>query len=139
MTGQNGAAPAKEKPWQELEADKRKADAAGFGLRATVDGTVYTAYFGELSALDLLELRRQTGFTSNSLLRAWDDDLDYDVLAVVVWLARRIGGEKRLTYAEVAQHVRWGMDNTSGDVLAPTPDPVAPVTEQGQEDDLPEA
>jgi hypothetical protein len=107
VTG-NGQVAAKEKPWQELEEDKRKSDATDVGIKVTYEGTAYEIHFGELSGLDVRELRRQTGYTTFALLQTvFDGDTDLDIFAAIVWLARRLAGEP-VTYEVVAGGMKWG-------------------------------
>ncbi len=81
----------------------RRADAH---ISISVDGTVYTMRPSELSAVDGAKVRAQTGMSLRSLLSAAETDPDLDVIAAVVWLARRQAGEK-ITFDEVAEAIGY--------------------------------
>lgn len=133
MTATADAAPVREKPWQQLEEDKRKAEATDVGVKVTTAGVVYEIHFGELSGLDVRALRKQTGYTTFNLLQlVFDGQTDVDVFAAFVWLARRAGGERELTYEDVAGSVRWGEKNTIEFVDA-VPDAPPPVRVEGED------
>lgn len=107
---QNGQAAAKEKPWQELEEDKRRADATDIGVKVVVDGKVYQVHYGELSGRDARALRMATGYSTHGLLNqalGRDGEPDLDTAAAVVWLARYRAGEVHLTFDEVLGTIRW--------------------------------
>lgn len=122
---ENGQVPAKEKPWQELEEDRRQADATGLGLKVTHDGKVYQFHFGELCGLDALELRRQAGYTTSELFRTASQGFaDVDTVAVIVWLSRRLAGDV-VPFETVARAVKWQARMV---VDLADPVPVAPAT-----------
>lgn len=128
----NGVA-AKEKPWTELEEDKRQADATDVGLKVTASGVVYEIHFGELSGLDVLALRKQTGYTTFNLLQmVFDGQTDVDVFAAIVWLARRAAGEQRLRFEDVAATIKWGAKNSIEFVTA-IPEAPASVQVEGED------
>lgn len=115
---------AKEKPWQELEEDARKAEATDVGVKVTVAGKVYELHFGELTGLDARALRVEVGHTTYGLLNqalGRDGSPDLDTVAAIVWLARRRAGEVALSYDEVAASVKWG-DGNSLELADPVPD-----------------
>jgi hypothetical protein len=129
VTTGNGQAPPREKPWQELEEDKRKSDATDVGIRVTYEGTAYEIHFGELSGLDVRELRKQTGYTTFGLLNTvFDGNVDIDVLAAIVWLARRMAGET-LAYDVVAGGMKWGAADKSIEFMEAVPDAPPVVTD----------
>lgn len=102
--------PPKEKPWQELEEDARRAEATGVGVKTVIDGTTYEVHFGELTGLDSRALRAATGYTTYSLLNqalALNGPPDLDTAAAIAWLARYRAGETALTYDEVLAATRW--------------------------------
>lgn len=72
------------------------------GIRITYEGQVYQVQAGDLNALDSQALRRELGLSFMGLLNALGTDPDIDLLAGVVWLARRVNGEVGLAYAEIA-------------------------------------
>jgi hypothetical protein len=108
VAASNGQPTAKEKPWQELEEDKRRSESTDVGLKATVAGRVYEFHFGEMSASDVAVLRQQTGHSGLQLLNLLVHAPDVDLVAAVVWMARRLAGEKSLTYEQVADTFMWG-------------------------------
>lgn len=59
----------------------------------SVDGVTYTLRVDELSALDTRALRSETGHSLRKVLVAAQEDPDIDVIAALVWLARRQKGE----------------------------------------------
>lgn len=63
-----------------------------------------------MTALDVRALREQTGMSYNRLIRVATQDMDIDLLAAIVWMARRVNGERDLTYTEVASAVTWTDD-----------------------------
>lgn len=80
------------------------------GVTIVVDGKDYTVVAGDLSALDTMALRRETGFSFRSLIMSLQSDPDVDLVAALVWLSRRIGGEQMLSYAEVARDIGYDAD-----------------------------
>ena len=76
-------------------------------MRVRYDGTVYEIRAGDLTALDTLALRRETGFTFGRLMNLDPDDFDIDVVAAIVWLCRRQAGENTLRYAAVAADISY--------------------------------
>jgi hypothetical protein len=90
---------------KQTRAGAAKADASlDMGAQFTIDGEQYKVTMGDLTALDVGALRKQTGKSFPSLLsELFSDDADIDTIAAVLWLARRVnGGEPDLTFAEVA-------------------------------------
>lgn len=106
------AADAAEKQWQELEEDARRSAATDVGLKAVVAGKTYEFHFGEMSARDVSALRQQTGYSGLQLLNMLLAAPDVDVVAAVVWMARRLAGERDLTFDEVADTLMWGSTDT---------------------------
>jgi hypothetical protein len=93
-----------------------KAPRPGAGKRAaversvykiTIDGTAHYLRLGEVSAIETGELRRATGFGLRHLGYALLADPDIDVVAGVVWLARRQAGERSLPYDTVAGAITY--------------------------------
>jgi hypothetical protein len=117
----------------QARAKKRAAADRGPALTITVDGEVYSLVLKDMTALDVRALRAETGYSYNALARQAAADMDIDLLAAVVWMARRINGERDLTYDEVAAGIDYTADYTA-DSAAPDP-PQATVGA----DDSPEA
>ena len=80
------------------------------GLSITVDGRTHTVRMGDLTALDAQALRRECGYSFMGLMRAFEADPDVDLVAAVVWLARRLEGERLLAYTEVASEIGYDVD-----------------------------
>lgn len=76
-------------------------------ITITVDGVSSVFRPSEVSALHAGELRKATGMSLSGVLTAATADPDLDVLAALVWLARRQAGEA-VTYAEVAGGITYG-------------------------------
>lgn len=74
-----------------------------------VDGVEYVFRPQEATATFVGELRRATGMSLSALLRAAGTDPDLDVLAALVWGARRQRGEN-VDYSEVADALGYGND-----------------------------
>lgn len=87
----------------------RSAQNTGVTVTIKLDGTSYVLRPNEISALDAAALRRECGMSVRGLLNAANDDPDLDVLAGLVWLARRQAGEE-VTYTDVAQGITYDSD-----------------------------
>lgn len=87
---------------------KGKRDAAlDEGVRLIVDGEVYEVRAGDLNALESRELRRQVGMTFPQLVDDLDRAPDIDLIAALMWLARRLRGERDVTFEDVASEVGY--------------------------------
>lgn len=117
---------------QQANRAARRRDAIGAGIRITLDGVAYTVHIGEVSALDSAALRRATGMSMAGLLKAIGPDPDIDIVAALVWLARRQDGETGLSYEEVAAAITYESEMATENLDAPdvAPDPVR-VAEAG--------
>lgn len=114
-------------------AGKEKMDdALDMGAKFTIEGREYQITTGDLSALDVRELRKQTGMSFTQVLGLlFSDDSDIDVIAAVLWLARRVNGdEPNLSFDEVARE-------TGYDVITKIQDGKKQVT--GEDDDATKA
>lgn len=91
--------------------EKEKQDSSlDVGAQFTIDGETYRVVMGDLSALDIMALRKQVGLTFPALIgKLFDeDDSDIDLIAAVLWLARRVnGGEPTLKYEDVASEIGY--------------------------------
>jgi riboflavin synthase alpha subunit len=105
----NAKRPTLERKVTRASESKRK-DELNLGLSISVDGTVYTVRQGDLTSLDTMALRRETGYSFMGLLKAFQADPDIDLIAALVWLARRIDGEQMLAYADVASDIGYDVD-----------------------------
>lgn len=77
-------------------------------VRVTVDGTDYDLDFSDLTGIDAKDFRREVGIPLAAVL-AETQDPDIDVIAGLVWLARR-KTQPSLTYTEVAAGINFMMD-----------------------------
>lgn len=93
------------------------------GVTLSFDEESYTVRAGDLSALDTRELRKQVGYSFNGLLQAFATDPDIDLVAGIVWLAKRIAGDKVTPYEEVAAGIDYSVFD-SLDVVDPNAEQV---------------
>jgi len=96
-----------------------------------IDDVAYTLRPNEVNAVDEMALLRSTNLSVPGLLEmARDDDRrGIAVIAAFVWLARRQGGERDLTFNRVAEAITYDSDiDLLDEELAPDPldDPAAP-------------
>lgn len=91
-------------------SEAKRESELNLGLTITVDGEDYTVRQGDLTSLDVMALRRETGFSFRSLLESFQRDPDVDLVAILVWLARRIDGEVMLSYAQVATEIGYDVE-----------------------------
>ncbi len=78
-------------PPQARRNPQRKPDSPG--MRIEVDGQTYTIREADLTPHDVRALRKETGFSFVGLARELQSDPDIDLIAALVWLARRCAGE----------------------------------------------
>jgi hypothetical protein len=75
-------------------ARRRKPASDSPGMKIEVDGRTYVVRESDLTPRDIAALRRETGFAGwVGLATEAQRGFDLDVLAALVWLARRIGGD----------------------------------------------
>lgn len=91
-------------------------------ITIVVDQQRYVLRANEISALDAMALRNETGISVRALLQSAQDDPDIDVIAGLVWLARRQAGETKLTFATVAEHLTYDADLEIGEGAEPDPE-----------------
>lgn len=90
---------------------QRKKDEIDEATRAQLSvaygDELHVVYPTEMSAIDALELRKQTGLRIADLLFNMTDNDKRDIsdMAAVIWLSRRSQGERDLTFDEVAADV----------------------------------
>lgn len=92
------------------KTEEKRDEALDQGVSITVDGRAYTVRAGDLTGLDSSALRRECGYSFAGLMREMRRDPDIDLVAAVMWLARRIEGEQMLSYDDVAGEVGYGID-----------------------------
>lgn len=79
----------------------------GIEITITFNDRPFIYRHNEMTAVDVRDCRRETGFTVNRLLGlVGDADIDIDSVAAILWLARRQQGERGLRYDAVASTVR---------------------------------
>ena len=92
------------------DRQRKHSELAGPSLAITVDGVTYAIREGDLSASDVSALRREIGMSFRAVLKAATTDPDIDVIAAIVWLARRAEGENLLSFSEVADEIGYDVD-----------------------------
>lgn len=95
---------------QTRSSKKARDDEMDLGVSITVDGEVYTVRQGEMTAQLVMHLRKETGYSFRGLLVAAAQDPDIDVIAALVWLARRQDGEALLSFDDVAAQIDYTVD-----------------------------
>jgi hypothetical protein len=113
-----------------LNGNQRRAKATGPGVRITWDGVTYTIHQGEIPATIALELRQQAQIPLNQLWGMIAADGGYDLVGILIWLAKRVGGEQ-VTLNEVLERITDGTEMDIGGVDA-TATPADPVTIDGE-------
>lgn len=74
------------------EADRKAA--LEQGMRVTFDGQTYEVRMGDVTPQIARELRAQVGFGFIQLIEQMETVPDVDLVAALVWVARRIRGER---------------------------------------------
>lgn len=75
-------------------AARRSRGADSPGMQIEVDGRTYVVRESDLTPRDVAAIRRETGFAGwAGLAQEAQRGFDLDVLAALVWLSRRIGGD----------------------------------------------
>jgi hypothetical protein len=111
---------------QHTRTSKAAKDAEmDLGLTIKLDGEEYTVRQGEMTSMDTMALRRETGYSFRGLIEAFQRDPDIDLIAALVWLARRLGGERLLSFEEVATGIDYDADLDLIEVAEPESDPEA--------------
>lgn len=105
------------------KSEAKREDGLNQGLSISVDGRKYTVRAGDITGLDSAALRRETGMSFMGLMKAMQTDPDVDLIAALMWLSRRIEGEKLLTYEEVAAEVGYDVDIDLADAEPEDADP----------------
>ena len=94
---------------KQTRASKQKTDEAlDFGVRITLEGEVYEIRAGDLNALDSLALKQQVGMTFPQLVvETSAGNPDLVEFAAIIWLARRLNGERDLPFTDVAADINY--------------------------------
>lgn len=79
-------------------------------LRFRVDEREYVLRPDEINAIDANACRREVGVSVRALMQQAQVDADIDVIAALVWLARRQGGEPSLAFRDVAAALTYDSD-----------------------------
>lgn len=79
------------------------------GVAIYINGKRYELRMGDVSALDAKAFREQVGEPFMKVMSS-EDDWDMDWIAGVVWLARRLDGERTLKFADVAGEIGYDTD-----------------------------
>ena len=110
-------------PKHTTKTEKKREAEADVGVVISVDGTTYTVREADLTSLDTMALRRETGMSFIGLMQAFGESPDIDLIAALVWLARRSEGERMLAYADVAKDINYQSDFDVEPVETPDADP----------------
>lgn len=97
-------------PKHTTKTEKNRAEANDQGIKITVDGATYTVREADMTSLDVSALRREVGLTWVGLTQALTASPDVDLIAALVWLARRQGGEQMLSFHSVASEITYESD-----------------------------
>lgn len=90
------------------QAARRPPTSAPADTAMVVDGVAYPLAHEDLTTLDIVALRRATGFGLPQLAQAAVSAPDLDVVAAWVWLSRRSHGEPGLPFEMVALEITYG-------------------------------
>lgn len=82
----------------------KNADAPG--LQIVLDGRTHTVRESDLTPHDVRALRKEVGFSWAGLSRELQRDPDIDLIAALVWLARRIDGDE-VPYDQVLDEIGY--------------------------------
>lgn len=109
MSPKSSTRPGLDRKHTRKTREKKQAE-LDTGIAVVVNGRRYAVRHGDLSAVDAMDLRRETGYSFVGLLNNMRRDPDIDQIAAIMWLSRRIDGEVGLSYLEVAQDVDYDVD-----------------------------
>lgn len=87
----------------------RRAEAEATTITIKVDDETYTVRPSELNAKLAGQLRKESSMSVRSVMVAAGEDPDLDVIAALVWLARRQRGED-VSWDEVAEAISYDSD-----------------------------
>ena len=104
---------------------QRRADKP---LRVGYDGRSWLLRFSEVTPRDVADLRKSTGMSVQGVVAAASGgDLDLDIAAALIFLARRQSGEPRITFDAAIDGLSYDSEFTWG------------LDDDGEDDDSPEA
>jgi hypothetical protein len=111
--------------------DQQEASTDDGAIAFEIDGQRYELNIRRLTPQDAVACRKAVGLSVAGVLRAMDEDPDIDIIAALVWLARRSRGERSLTFKEVARDINY-------DTALTEAAKVIDVGVTGEEADLPD-
>lgn len=79
-------------------------------IAVRVDDETYEVDFKDCTALDASQCRQATGLSLAGLLQAASEDPDLDIVAAVIWLAKRQNGQPDASYHQVASELSYDVD-----------------------------
>ncbi len=94
---------------------KQAADAA---IAVSIDGTTFVLRPSEVTASDVAALRRETGLSLRTVIDQAQNDPDLDVIAALVFMARRQAGDRSVTFDSVAAFINYESEIEAVDVPA---------------------
>jgi hypothetical protein len=95
-------------PPQARRRSKQQND-DGLGMKIELDGRTYLVRENDLTPRDIRALRQETGFSWAGLGRELEKDPDIDLIAALVWMARRLDGEV-ISYDDVLGEMSYKSD-----------------------------
>lgn len=104
------------------KAPRPGGDKADTSITVSIDGVEYVCRPSDVTAKMAGQLRKESGMSVRAVMVAAADDPDLDVIAALVWLARRQTGEK-VTWDEVADAITYDSEIGSAEGDAPDEDP----------------
>lgn len=85
----------------------RRKDTDSPGIQVDYNGKTYVVRQGDITAQDARALRKETGFSWLGLMREAGKDFDIDLVAAIVWFARRLDGDRDLAFDDVADEITY--------------------------------
>lgn len=110
------------------EKNERRQAIKSMAVSVVIDGETYSARFADVDPLTAAECRKVLGFSVRQLFQYCAEDPDLDVVAGLIWIARRQRGEKKVTYAECSEGLSWLSDFD-----------VVPISDEDEDPDSPKA
>lgn len=97
-------------------SERARKKALNEKLSIRLNGTVYSLRVGDMTALDDHALRTQYGMPFEAMAQAMAaGDRSLDLMAAIIWMARKTNGEELLSYAEVAAGIGFDADIRDAD------------------------
>lgn len=88
----------------------RPKSASDSTISVIVNGQTFVLDVENCTAIDASDVRRRLGLSLRGLMAAAEEDPDIDIVACLVWLARRQAGEESLTFDEVASGIDYSAE-----------------------------